>query len=333
MAWIGIECNATTGRVIQLLVIQGIGTPQVLDLSVDGILGCVENEGHAYGGTFPKFLHHHALRYVDFSHAKIKGEFPLWLLQNNTQLQNYPTINYKIECPNLYHRKVFYNYFGLITLDLSHNNFLGDIPEWIGLLSHISFLVNQEAWYDLEEVPAPVVAPVPAPVVESHEEVSHVASTPKSQKQQILEATIDDDEAPHDYSNSILELRTKNASYYYSSSILKYMPDIDLSCNNLAGEVPPELGNLNNIKLLNLSHNSLSGEIPPTFSKLREIETLDLSFNLIGTIPPQFIGLSIVGNRCSALHKPKLATGSYRITNWYYFVVDNVLMFSKLRRS
>uniref|UniRef100_A0A6N2KQA2 Leucine-rich repeat-containing N-terminal plant-type domain-containing protein n=1 Tax=Salix viminalis TaxID=40686 RepID=A0A6N2KQA2_SALVM len=79
---------------------------------------------------------------------------------------------------------------------------------------------------------------------------------------------------------------------YLFGSIIQYFTGIDFSCNNFTGKIPPEIGNLSNIKVLNLSHNSLTGPIPPTFSRLKEIESLDLSFNkLEGEIPPQLTGL------------------------------------------
>ena len=64
---------------------------------------------------------------------------------------------------------------------------------------------------------------------------------------------------------------------------------IDLSCNNLTGKIPPELGRISsNIRALNLSHNNLSGPIPVTFSNLKQIESLDISYNnLNGKIPTQ----------------------------------------------
>nr|XP_034895349.1 receptor-like protein 15 [Populus alba] len=92
--------------------------------------------------------------------------------------------------------------------------------------------------------------------------------------------------------NRSVEITTKSISYLYNGIILNLISGIDFSCNNLTGEIPFELGNLSNIKLLNLSHNSLTGPIPPTFSNLKEIETLDLSYNnLNGEIPPQLIDL------------------------------------------
>ncbi|XP_030949576.1 receptor-like protein 13 [Quercus lobata] len=84
------------------------------------------------------------------------------------------------------------------------------------------------------------------------------------------------------------EFTTKTRTYSYKGDILEYMFGIDLSCNNLAGKIPLELGRMSNIRALNLSHNNLSGPIPVTFSNLKQIESLDLSYNnLNGKIPPQ----------------------------------------------
>ncbi|XP_075646447.1 cuscuta receptor 1-like [Castanea sativa] len=86
-----------------------------------------------------------------------------------------------------------------------------------------------------------------------------------------------------------VEFTAKTRTYSYKGDILEYMFGIDLSCNNLAGKIPLELGRMSsNIRALNLSHNNLSGPIPVTFSNLNEIESLDLSYNdLNGKIPPQ----------------------------------------------
>ncbi|GLT41239.1 hypothetical protein SLA2020_153180 [Shorea laevis] len=86
---------------------------------------------------------------------------------------------------------------------------------------------------------------------------------------------------------------TKSFSYLYNGSILPYMSGIDLSCNNLIGFIPAEIGDLNKIHALNLSHNKLTGPIPFTFSNLEQLESLDLSYNnLNGRIPPQLTELN-----------------------------------------
>ncbi|XVF65723.1 hypothetical protein PTKIN_Ptkin09bG0272500 [Pterospermum kingtungense] len=86
---------------------------------------------------------------------------------------------------------------------------------------------------------------------------------------------------------------TKKALYNYTGNILDSLSGIDLSCNQLSGIIPPELGNWSEIRALNLSHNNLTGSIPSTFSKLKQIESLDLSFNnLDDRIPPQLTELN-----------------------------------------
>ena len=85
---------------------------------------------------------------------------------------------------------------------------------------------------------------------------------------------------------------TKNLRSSYKDNILNYMSGLDLSCNNLTGEIPLELGKLSSVQALNLSHNQLTGFIPQTFSKLVKLESLDLSYNtLSGQIPKTLIEL------------------------------------------
>ncbi|CAJ2637048.1 unnamed protein product [Trifolium pratense] len=73
------------------------------------------------------------------------------------------------------------------------------------------------------------------------------------------------------------------------------MTGLDLSCNNLTGIIPSQIGNLQKLIALNLSHNYLSGPIPITFSNLTQIESLDLSYNkLSGEIPSQLTQLNFL---------------------------------------
>ncbi|KAJ1383715.1 Leucine-rich repeat [Sesbania bispinosa] len=61
---------------------------------------------------------------------------------------------------------------------------------------------------------------------------------------------------------------------------------IDLSSNQLMGDIPEEIGNLVELVSLNLSSNNLSGEITSKIGRLTSLEFLDLSRNhLFGSIP------------------------------------------------
>jgi len=74
-----------------------------------------------------------------------------------------------------------------------------------------------------------------------------------------------------------------------------------LSANNLAGEIPPELGNLTRLNTLILGRNKLEGEIPSELGNLTNLKELDLSNvgwpgwrrgGLAGEIPPALSNLS-----------------------------------------
>ena len=55
----------------------------------------------------------------------------------------------------------------------------------------------------------------------------------------------------------------------------------------LRGVIPPELGDLGRLRVLNMSFNRLTGPIPPELGRLEELRELDLSFNrLVGEIIP-----------------------------------------------
>ena len=72
--------------------------------------------------------------------------------------------------------------------------------------------------------------------------------------------------------------------------LLTHLRVLDLSFNDsLAGTIPPEIGNLENLKELELRRNNLSGEIPADIGLLTHLRVLNLSFNdsLAGTIPPE----------------------------------------------
>ena len=68
---------------------------------------------------------------------------------------------------------------------------------------------------------------------------------------------------------------------------------LSLGGNNLSGQLPPELGNLSRLEILEMWGNQLSGKIPPELGNLENLTNLTLRDNeLAGRIPPELGELS-----------------------------------------
>ncbi|KAK3443313.1 hypothetical protein EUGRSUZ_B03478, partial [Eucalyptus grandis] len=91
-----------------------------------------------------------------------------------------------------------------------------------------------------------------------------------------------------------LSMRGRLMEYF---KLIPLVNMLDLSRNNLSGEIPPEISNLSTLKALILSNNRLTGSIPSNISKLKQLETLDLSFNhLSGQIPPGMSSMTFLNS-------------------------------------
>ena len=63
--------------------------------------------------------------------------------------------------------------------------------------------------------------------------------------------------------------------------------------NQLTGNIPPELGNLENLQRIGLVTNHLTGVIPPELGNLENLQYLYLHHNqLIGPIPVELMNLT-----------------------------------------
>ena len=78
-----------------------------------------------------------------------------------------------------------------------------------------------------------------------------------------------------------------------STNLAGFVTELSLPDNNLTGTLPPELGDLTQLKRLVLDDNQLTGSIPPALGRLSQLTMLDLSKNsLTGTIPSELGSLS-----------------------------------------
>ncbi|KAB2063737.1 hypothetical protein ES319_A10G238000v1, partial [Gossypium barbadense] len=83
---------------------------------------------------------------------------------------------------------------------------------------------------------------------------------------------------------------------------------IDMSDNQLTGEIPALLGLLSNLKVLGFFNNSLRGNIPPSLGNLSSLERLGLTYNALSGIIPESFGrlrnlsfFTIFGNAISGI--------------------------------
>ncbi|XP_019162183.1 PREDICTED: probable LRR receptor-like serine/threonine-protein kinase At4g36180 [Ipomoea nil] len=90
--------------------------------------------------------------------------------------------------------------------------------------------------------------------------------------------------------NILVQWKKKDWEYRKQLGLLK---SIDLSSNQLIGDIPEEFSTLKGLLSLNLSNNHLTGEIFPTIYQMENLEVLDLSKNqLSGVIPTGLASLS-----------------------------------------
>ncbi|KAG8374438.1 hypothetical protein BUALT_Bualt11G0131800 [Buddleja alternifolia] len=77
--------------------------------------------------------------------------------------------------------------------------------------------------------------------------------------------------------------------------ILTVFTSIDFSSNKFHGKIPPTIGDLSSLYVLNLSNNALTGPIPESIGNLKQLGSLDLSVNeLTGEIPNELTNLTFL---------------------------------------
>ncbi|KAK2965691.1 hypothetical protein RJ640_022218, partial [Escallonia rubra] len=244
-------------------------------------------------GPFPtticqlKFLQH-----LDISENNITGILPACFSPPDMTFAKLS----KNRLQGLFH--AFFNCTRLQVLDLSHNQFTGPIPKWFDSLSSLGILLLNNNHFEGEILSQFCELSELSLINLSNNSLSggvppclgNITFGPSViQENNIIEGLMAYEEF---FADEFIPFVTKSVPLIYEGRTLNEFSAIDLSCNNLAGHIPPEIGRLFHLKSLNLSHNSLSGTIPITFANLTGIESLDLSYNsLTGNIPSQLANL------------------------------------------
>ncbi|XWS25037.1 hypothetical protein CRYUN_Cryun27aG0036500 [Craigia yunnanensis] len=178
---------------------------------------------------------------------------------------------------------------GIMVLNMGYNKFRGEIPQFIGDLKDLRILVLE---FNLFNGSIP-------PEINALENLQFIGfsnnqlSGPIPEKLSGLKTIINRPADAYVLGFIISEqfigvhvnLVAKGLSLQLNV-VRTYNNGMDLSCNNLSGNLPSELGLLQGLYALNLSHNSLSGKISSSIGNMSLLESLDLSYNnLSGEIP------------------------------------------------
>jgi len=78
--------------------------------------------------------------------------------------------------------------------------------------------------------------------------------------------------------------------------------EINLFHNNLMGSISPQIGGLENLKVLNLAFNSLTGSVPTEIANLSNLKVLKLEMNRLNGEIPEGIGSLIELEEFSAFN-------------------------------
>ncbi|XP_031274845.1 receptor-like protein 14 isoform X2 [Pistacia vera] len=210
-------------------------------------LNSISLSGYGYGATFPRFLYHqYDLHYVDLSDIKLNGEFPNWLIENNTKLGGLYLSNNSLSGPFLLPTHPHMN---LSVLDISINSFSGQIPIEVGAFFPSLWALNISRNALNGSIPSSFGDMSLLEILDlSHNQLS--------------------DEIPEHFGDM--------------SSLIS----LDLSHNQLSGEIPEHLAiGCLSLQHLVLSNNSLEGPVFSKIINLTNLVSLYLnSNNFIGKI-------------------------------------------------
>ncbi|XP_074319351.1 phytosulfokine receptor 2 [Silene latifolia] len=159
----------------------------------------------------------------------------------------------------------------LEVLDLSWNHLNGSIPSWIGKMGNLFYLDFSNNTLSGE-------------IPESMMQLESLMYSRKNLRN------------PFTASGIPLFVKRNQSSYGLQyNQVSSFPPSIYLSNNRINGTIPPDIGKLKQLHVLDLSRNNITGTIPDSVSNMESLEVLDLSFNdLSGSIPPSLSKLTFL---------------------------------------
>ncbi|KAF8696812.1 hypothetical protein HU200_036450 [Digitaria exilis] len=241
--------------------------------------------GNLLEGSFPNCGEESNTRRLPSKNTSKLEQLKVLNLNGNNLLGEFP--EFLQNCPELF------------LLDLSYNQFYGNLPTWIAdKLPSLAFLSLRSNMFS---------GHIPLQLANLKDlqylDIAHnnMSGTIPEELVNFMAMTHNpaDNDSLSDYSSygggfdevdfvpypDTLSVVTKGQQLEFMTEIM-YMVNLDLSCNNLSGHLPNGIGKLAALRSLNMSWNHLSGTIPISIGGVHALESLDLSHNeLSGEIP------------------------------------------------
>ncbi|KAL1557115.1 receptor-like protein EIX2 [Salvia divinorum] len=235
-----------------------------------------------------------SLKYLNLGDNTLSGVIPNSIgFLANLQSLNFYHNNFSGHIPILLR-----NCKELLKIELSENHLDGSMPTWIGTtLVKLRILILRSNNFN-GEIPSEICHLISLQILDlSQNKFSGaIPNCVKNLTAMATKRSLDQ----YDYSSSSYNgasfidsalVATKGSILQYDT-ILSLVTNIDLSSNNLFGEIPNEVTSLVELRSLNLSKNSLTGLIPRNVGDMKELESLDLSRNLLSGQLPSSLSLA-----------------------------------------
>ncbi|KAF3952566.1 hypothetical protein CMV_021892 [Castanea mollissima] len=193
----------------------------------------------------------------------------------------------------------------LFTIDIGKNEFVGSIPLWIGHRLSSLMILSLRFNNFHGQIPEELCALTSLQILDlSHNKL--FGSIPKCLNNFITMARNNNSNYPiyvlswsimsssRPFESELLVIKGESLEY---STTLQLVNIIDLSNNNLSGEIPKEVASLQGLQSLNLSSNILTGMIPENIGDMGSLESIDFSINqLCGQIPQSMSSLTFLSH-------------------------------------
>ncbi|XP_042751720.1 receptor-like protein EIX2 [Lactuca sativa] len=279
---------------------------------VDGLLEFLDISHNSLTGQLPDCLwHFKELKILNLGHNNLSGRLP-------------PSIRSLIELEVLYLYKNNFsgelplslkNCTKLNFLDLGANRFSGNVPAWIGenLSGLYGLILRSNNFFGT--IPLQLCQLPNLQILDFSRNNLHgsIPSCLSNLTRMAQEGFLPPPNV-HPYAFRFANFAKFNLPYpneeeYVDHAMIEWQGDerefthnlgllksIDLSSNNLTGNIPHELTNLHELLALNLSKNALLGEIPQKIGQMKKLLTLDISRNnLSGGIPSSMCQMTFLG--------------------------------------